>query len=117
MEDLSEITVLEDYLSGRIGLAEACLRLKKHRTTLWRRCRTLKAEGREALVHKLKGRRSNRSKPETVRRRVLDLWEAGYKPQGSKIHQFYRSAIQFSDINVSYTTVRRWLRAAGKLDG
>jgi hypothetical protein len=113
MEDLIEITVLEDYLSGRLGLAESCLRLNKHRTTLWRRCRTLKAEGREALVHKLKGRRSNRAKPTEVRRRVLDLWENGHKAQGSKIHPFYRSAIRFSDLNVSYTTVRRWLKAAG----
>lgn len=116
MDDISQITMLEMYNEGRITLREICERFQVHRTTVWRQLRTLKQQGREGLVHKLKGRPSNRSKPQSVRSAVLELFQSFAQNQPRKVFQFYQQAIQGSALNVSYTTVRRWLKAATQLE-
>lgn len=112
-EEISQITMIERYAEGRTTLREVCERFDIHRTTVWRQLKALRQHGRAGLIHKLTGRPSNRSKPEAIRRQVLETWEKDYKAQGCKIFQFYQTAIRFSDLKVSYTTVRRWLKAAG----
>lgn len=116
MDDISQITMIEMYGNGQVTLRDVCERFNIHRTTVWRQLKALRQFGRDGLVHKLKGRPSNRSKPEETRRRVLETWAQKNDFEGRGILKFYRSAIQFSGLNVSYTTVRRWLKAAGKTE-
>ncbi|HSA59587.1 MAG TPA: HTH domain-containing protein [bacterium] len=116
MDDISQITMIERYGNGQVALRDICEKFKIHRTTVWRQLKALRLFGRAGLVHKLKGRPSNRSKPEEIRRRVLEAWEQGNAPRERGILGFYRSAIRLSDLNVSYTTVRRWLKSAGKTE-
>lgn len=113
MEELSQITMLEMYDEGRATLREICERFKIHRTTVWRQLNTLRQAGREGLVHKLTGRPSNRSKPAALRQKICTLFEEHYKPAGAAVLNFYEQSVKGTPFAVSYTTVRRWLKAAG----
>lgn len=113
MDDLSQITMIEMYGEGRATLKEICERFQIHRTTVWRQLKTLRQFGRDGLVHKLKGRPSNRSKPENIRQAVLEAYRAEQSQDATTILTFFHNTVKLSAWNVSYTTVRRWLRSAG----
>jgi transposase len=116
MDDISQITMIEMYGEGRATLRDVCERFKIHRTTVWRQLKALRQFGRDGLVHKLKGRPSNRSKPVSIRSAVLELFRQIGRDQPLNLLQFYQKSIQGTGLNVSYTTVRRWLKASGKTD-
>ncbi|HEX5035547.1 MAG TPA: HTH domain-containing protein [bacterium] len=116
MEEISQITTIELYGQGCVSLKDVCDRFKIHRTTVWRQLKILRETGREGLVHKLKGRPSNRSKPEELRRNVCRLFEAENGSERTTVLKFFETAVRANRFDVSYATVRRWLKAAGKID-
>jgi transposase len=104
------ITTLEELISGGLSIREACERLQVHRSTLWRICRRYQEQGAEGLVHKLRGRRSNRAKKEDFKKSVCELYLKDYKPQGRSVLSFYQDVARTLPDYVSYTTVLGWLR-------
>lgn len=104
------IMTVEELLDGKLTVREACERLQIHRTTLWRLCRKLEKEGPSGLSHRLRGRRSNRAKPETVRKEVCELYEREYRPAGRSVHAFYREVGPKLSEYISYSTMLGWLR-------
>jgi len=116
MEDISQITMIEKYGDGQVALRDVCEMFKIHRTTVWRQLKALRQFGRTGLVHKLTGRPSNRSKPESVRNAVLELYQSVGQNQPGNLLRFFQQTIQGAGLNVSYTTIRRWLRATRKID-
>ncbi len=107
-EELSQVSVLAQYMEGRFSLQEACSKLGVHRSTLWRKIKRLQREGRDGLVHKLTGRRSNNSKPAMLKQKIQRLHESY---QGSlNTTQFYEKIVKPIIPDVSYSTVLRWLK-------
>jgi transposase len=113
MDDISQITMIERYGNGQVTLRDVCEKFKIHRTTVWRQLKALRRFGRDGLVHKLKGRPSNRSKPEAIRNAVLELYRRDGQNQPRKMLHFYEQSVRGTELKISYTTVRRWLKAAG----
>jgi len=110
MNEITEITMIEQYLSGSVRLKEICERFKIHRATVWRKIRRLREGGREALVHRLRGRPSNNAKSSEFKARVCGLYEAEYRPKDFTPWRFYREVVRHLPEYLSYSTVRRWLR-------
>ena len=110
MSDENKNALLQDYLENRISMTEACTRLGIHRTTLWKKCRKLRMEGPQGLVHKLKGRRSNRAKPDELRQAILNLWTEIGSNQSASVYAFQRRLKKALGVTVGYTTLRRWLK-------
>jgi len=104
------ITTIEELLNGGLTIQEACERLGIHRSTLWRHCRRFQEKGAEGLNHGLKGKRSNRAKPDEFRQQVCELYEREYRPQGHSVYYFYDRVARTLPDYVSYSTVLGWLR-------
>ena len=68
VSEVMQVAVLQAYLDGDLDLAEACERLGKDRTTVWRRAKRLEEEGPEGLAHGLRGRPGNRHHDLSVRK-------------------------------------------------
>jgi transposase len=109
MEEVSQVTMIEQYLSGAARLRDICERFKIHRATVWRKIRRFRESGREGLVHKLRGRPSNNGKPAAMKEQIRGLY-AQYKPLGFNPWRFYHQVVRQLPEFVSFSTVRRWLR-------
>src|SRR5436309_1712352 len=72
----------------------------------------VKKEGDSGIVHRLRGRVSNRRLPEKVRRQALKLVEAQYRDFGPTLAGEYLA--KDHQVAVSKETLRRWLIAAGR---
>ena len=106
-------THVQEFLNGSLGMSEAAERLKVPRSTLWRLQKRLQVRGPAALVHGLKGRRSNNAKSDALRKEICGLFTREYKPAWAKIRTFYEEGVRGRFEPVCYTTVLRWLKAAG----
>jgi hypothetical protein len=111
MEDVSQITMIEQYMSGAGRLKDICERFKIHRATVWRKIRKLREAGRAGLVHKLRGRPSNNGKSADFKKQVCDLYALEYEPLGVNYWRFYHQIARTLPEYVSFSTVRRWLVA------
>jgi len=67
--------------------------------------------GPRGIVHRLRGRPSNRRYPVAVQQRVLQLWQTTYRGFGPTLTQ--EKLAERDHIRVGRETVRRWLGAAG----
>lgn len=71
----------------------------------------VKQEGDRGVVHRLRGRVSNRRLPEKVRRKALELVQARYGDFGPTLACEYLA--QEHEVRVSKETLRQWLIGAG----
>jgi len=71
----------------------------------------MKQEGDGGIVHRLRGRESNRRLPESLRARVVKLVKAKYRDFGPTLACEYLA--QQDGVEVSKETLRQWLMAAG----
>ena len=67
--------------------------------------------GPPGIVHRLRGRVSNRRHPERLRQRVVRLWQTQYRGFGPTLTQEQLAARD--GLRIGRETVRRWLGAAG----
>ena len=73
--------------------------------------RRVKAEGDRGLMHRLRGRASNRRLPERVRSQALELVQARYSDFGPTLASEYLA--KEYELQVSKETLRKWLIGAG----
>ena len=71
----------------------------------------VKQEGDRGVVHRLRGRVSNRRLPEKVRRKALELVQARYGDFGPTLACEYLA--KQHEVEVSKETLRKWLIGAG----
>ena len=103
---------VRQYEDGKIELDEVCERLKLHRSSVWRKCQKLEAQGPLGLIHGLRGKTSNFREDPDIKKKVCDLFEKEYKPYGYRPAHFYQDALEQDPTSPSYPSVLRWLKSA-----
>ncbi len=109
--DLQRVEVLGDVPSGRRGVGSAASVLGLSERQVWRLLARYKAGGGGALVHRGRGRRSNRRFGDVVRERALELVRSRYGDFGPTL-----AAEMLRDqhgLTVSREKLRQWMAAAG----
>jgi len=105
------LKVLHEVEEGHLKQVEAARRLRLTDRQVRRLQARLRAEGDRSLVHRLRGRRSNRKLAESLTRRTLGVLRqaryAGFGPTLAAEH------LARQGIPVSRETLRRWMSAAG----
>jgi transposase len=77
----------EGVREGRITIKEAAGRLKVSYRHCRRAYKRFRQEGDAGLVHRRRGQRSNRAKPEAFKREVLDLCRERYEDFGPVLRE------------------------------
>lgn len=105
------LEVFSRVKEGRMTLVEASSLLKlSYRQTkrVWRR---YESQGDAGLVHRARGRASNRRPEDSLRERALALYRERYADYGPTLAA--EILAQEDDVQVSVSALRRWLLAAG----
>ena len=109
--ELSRLEVLRDLDQRRLTTAAAGQLLGLERRQVFRLLKAYRSEGPSGLISKRRGRRSNRRKPEALRRAVLTMirqwyWDFGPTLAAEKLREDHGIAI-------GRETLRQWMIEAG----
>jgi len=105
-------TILKQVDNGQLSAREAAERLDLGRRQVFRLLKRYRAEGDAGLIHRLRGKPSNRGYPKRLKARVLELyWNGEYRDYGPTL--FAECLACDHKIQINHETVRRWLMAAG----
>jgi transposase len=108
------LEALSRVVSGEMTLAEASRQLGLSYRQSSRALSRYKAEGDVGLVHRLRGRASNRQSATDQREAVLLLYREQYSDYGPTLAA--ECMAKDDEISVSVSTLRRWLGKAGLLE-
>ena len=109
--ELVRLEVLRDVDQKRLTTAAAEQLLGLERRQVFRLLKAYRAEGAAGLISKRRGRRSNRRKPEALRRAALAMirewyWDFGPTLVAEKLHEVH-------GITLGRETLRLWMIEAG----
>jgi hypothetical protein len=110
-KELKRLHIVKMLFEKKIGQKEAAGLLDLSTRQVRRIAERIKLEGNKAIVHKLRGKSSNRKKSLILKEKVLDLYRAKYHDFGPTF-----AAEKLSDldkINICDETLRLWLIEAG----
>src|SRR5215472_3397152 len=96
--ELSRLEVLRDLHQRRLTTAAAAQLLGLGRRQVFRLLKAYRSEGATSLISKRRGRRSNRRKPEALRRAVLAVirewyWDFGPTLAAEKLREVHGIAL------------------------
>lgn len=75
----------------------------------YRVLKRIKEEGSKGIIHKLRGRKSNRGYGEELKKEVMEIYRAHYSDYGPTL--FSEELVKSHKISVDHETLRRWLRS------
>ena len=109
--ELSRLEVLRDLDQKRLTTAAAAQLLGLERRQVFRLLKSYRTEGATGLISKRRGRRSNRRKPEPLRKAVLAIvrewyWDFGPTLAAEKLREVH-------GITLGRETLRLWMIEAG----
>ena len=105
------LKVLHEVGRGHLSPRQAAAQLGVTNRWVRKLRRRLEAEGDRGLIHRLRGRPSNRKLPERLRQGTVARGREGYRDFGPTWAMEYLA--QRDRIEVSRETLRKWLSAAG----
>ena len=75
----------------------------------YRILKKIKEEGSKGIIHKLRGKNSNRGYSEQIKRQVIRIYRSSYSDYGPTL--FSEQLTENHNISIDHETIRRWLRA------
>ena len=75
----------------------------------YRVLKKIKEEGSAGIIHKLRGRKSNRGYPGELKNKVIEIYKAHYSDYGPTL--FSEELLKTHNISLDHETIRKWLRA------
>lgn len=109
--DLKRIEVLSDVRTGRRTVAAAAAVLAVSERQAYRLLAKYEVDGGSGLIHKARGRTSNRSTNEGVRKYAVELVKTRYADFGPTLAT--EVLLDKHQLRVGKETLRRWLMAEG----
>ena len=110
-KELNRVSVIESALSRKMTQVEASQRLSLSDRHVRRLVHNYREFGTVALVHKLRGRPSNRTIPETFKNQVLELYQKSYSDFQPTFAT--EKMLEINELVVNPETLRLWLAADG----
>jgi hypothetical protein len=111
VRERERLKVLQQVEEGQLKQVEAAQRLRLTDRHVRRLQARLRREGDRGIVHRLRGRRSNRKIPESVTQRALrELRQARYAGFGPTLAAEH---LAHQGLGVSRETLRKWMASAG----
>jgi transposase len=111
LREVKRLKVVQEAIDRHITQRAAASMLELSERQVRRLVRAVREEGDRGVIHKGRGRPSNRSKPEEVKDRARSLYRRKYHDFGPTLAS--EKLRELDGIGLSDETLRRWLLEAG----
>lgn len=109
--ELKRLHVIQKVLEGIIKQIEAAELLSLSGRQIRRIVKRIRSEGSRGIIHRSRGRRSNRRIADKIRERVINLYRTQYEGFGPTLAS--EKLLERNKIEISDETLRKWLIEAG----
>jgi len=109
--ELKRLHVIEKVLEGIIKQVEAAEILSLSGRQIRRIVKRIRSEGSRGIIHRSRGRPSNRRISHKIKERVINLYRAQYKDFGPTLAS--EKLLERNGIRINDETLRMWLIEAG----
>lgn len=110
-EERYRLKLLTQVQQRQMTYREAAEHLKLSERQVYRLMRRYQSEGDAGLIHRLRGKPSNRGQRHSIRQHVVGLYRQQYGDYGPTL--FAEQLLSAHSIALDHETVRRWLRNDG----
>lgn len=107
-KEVDRIGVISSIEQNDLTAEEAAGLLKLSSRQVYRILKRIKLEGTKGIIHKLRGRKSNRGYPEELKRKITKIYRREYWDYGPTL--FSEMLVEYHNISVDHETIRKWLR-------
>lgn len=111
LREVRRLKVIQEAAEGRITQRQAAQMVGLSERQVRRLVRSVRAEGECGIVHRLRGRPSNRKVPDGLKEQILKLYKLRYPGFGPTLAS--EKLFELDGIRVSTETLRKWLIGAG----
>ena len=110
-KERERIKVLSQIIERKMTVSEASEILEISERQGYRILKRYREQGDIGIIHKLRGRSSNRGYPKEFREKVTKLYWKQYRDYGSTL--FGEMLLEYHQISLDHETIRRWLLREG----
>src|SRR3990172_1798231 len=107
-KEIDRLTILAQIEDNKISVLEASDILELSQRQIYRILKRIKAEGSKGIIHKLRGRKSNRGYSEGLKEKVIGIYRKQYSDYGPTLYS--EMLTEYHNISLNRETVRQWLR-------
>ena len=110
-KEIDRIKILIQTEKKELTVEATSKLLKISKRQVYRILKRIKLEGTRGIVHKSRGKKSNRGYPEEVKEKVMKIYRKEYNDYGATLYS--EELIKRHQIAVNHETIRRWMRERG----
>ena len=107
--ELDRLQIIKKIESKELRVEQGASLMGLSPRQTYRVLKKIKEEGSRGIIHKLRGKISNRGYPEELRKQVIRIYRSGYDDYGPTL--FSEQLTENHNISIDHETIRRWLRA------
>jgi len=108
-KELDRLQIIKKIESRELGVEEGANLIGISLRQTYRVLKKIKEEGSKGIIHKLRGKNSNRGYSEELKKQVIRIYRSSYSDYGPTL--FSEQLVETHKISVDHETIRRWLRA------
>ena len=107
-KEIDRLMLISQIEQEKISILEASSLMELSQRQIYRILKRVKAEGAKGIMHKLRGRISNRGFPEELKEEIIKIYKKRYSDYGPTL--FSEMLEEYHNISMNRETLRNWLR-------
>ena len=107
-KEIDRLMIITQVEENKITVLEAAELLVLSQRQIYRMLKRIRAEGTKGIIHRLRGRKSNRGYPKELKEKIISIYRKQYSDYGPTLYS--EMLIEYHNISLNRETVRNWLR-------
>ena len=107
-KEIDRLMIINQVEENQITVSEASELLSVSERQIYRLLKRVKEQGVKGIIHKLRGRESNRGYPKELKKKIIHIYRKQYWDYGPSLYS--EMLTEYHNISLNRETIRRWLR-------
>jgi transposase-like protein len=107
-KEVDRLSIIKQVIAKKITTRESSAMLNMSERHVFRIMSRVRQEGSKGIIHKLRGKKSNRGYSVNVKTKVLEIYRKQYSDYGPTL--FSEELLKNHSIAIDHETIRRWMR-------
>ena len=107
-KEADRLSIIQQVDNQKLSAYEAAEIMGISERQTYRILKRVREEGVKGVIHRLRGKKSNRGYPDEVKEKVIKLYRKGYSDYGPTL--FSEKLVENHKISIDHETIRKWLR-------